>query len=52
MKYFLTLVAGLGLYCASVSCHAPTAKGAEFSTTDASVEASVRPLSFNVTGMT
>jgi hypothetical protein len=52
MKYLATLIAGLGLYCASVSCHAPTSEGSTTATADTTVEAAIKPMTFNLTGMT
>ena len=54
MKNLLTIAAGLGAALALSACHSPTASNHSNqtdSTASASVEATIQPVTFNVTGM-
>ena len=51
MKNLLTIVAGLGAALALSACHSPNSNETD-STASASVEATIQPVTFNVTGMT
>lgn len=53
MKTILALVAGLGALCAVTGCQNPSSTADSTDTTAAaSVEATIQPVTFNVTGMT